>query len=215
MPHIILLGDSIFDNGAYVSGGPDVNTQLQDILPAGWKTTLRAVDGSTTAGISAQLVNLPSDATHLVLSVGGNDALSRCWILEALVSSSTEAFLLLAQAIREFEPCYRTAIEACLATGLPLVVCAIYNGNFPDHHYQQCVKIAIATYNDTIIRLAVEKKLTVIDLRFICCNSEDYAIANPIEPSTLGGAKIAAAIRQVIVAHATSRWAGAYVLGAA
>ena len=43
MSHIILLGDSIFDNGAYVHGGPDVNTQLQEILPVGWKTTLRAV----------------------------------------------------------------------------------------------------------------------------------------------------------------------------
>ena len=35
MPHVALLGDSIFDNGAYTSGGPDVVTQLRAILPAG------------------------------------------------------------------------------------------------------------------------------------------------------------------------------------
>lgn len=29
MAHIILLGDSIFDNGVYVPGGPDVVKQLR------------------------------------------------------------------------------------------------------------------------------------------------------------------------------------------
>src|SRR3712207_2336551 len=45
MSHVVLLGDSIFDNAAYVRGGPDVIRQLQGVLPAGWKATLRAVDG--------------------------------------------------------------------------------------------------------------------------------------------------------------------------
>lgn len=213
MSHIILLGDSIFDNGAYVHGGPDVNTQLQEILPVGWKTTLRAVDGSTTAWVPAQLVDLPSDATHLVLSVGGNNALSRTWILEETIFSSAEAFLLLAKAVSDFEPSYRAVVEACLSTGLPLVVCAIYNCNYPDDHYQQCIKMAVAAYNDAIIRVAVEKRLPVIDLRFICCNPEDYALANPIEPSTVGGAKIAKAIRQVVI-EPSHRFSGAYVVGA-
>jgi hypothetical protein len=31
MKHIVLLGDSIFDNGAYVNGGPDVVTRLKPI----------------------------------------------------------------------------------------------------------------------------------------------------------------------------------------
>jgi hypothetical protein len=34
--------------------------------------------------------------------------------------------------------------------------------------------------------------LTVIDLRFVCSSTEDYA--NPIEPSSRGGAKIARCI---------------------
>lgn len=214
MPHIVLLGDSILDNAAYVHGGPDVNTQLQGLLPAGWKTTLRAVDGSTTAWVPAQLVNLPSDATHLVLSVGGNNALGQAWILEELFCSSAEAFLLLAKAIRDFEPSYRSVVEACLATGLPLVLCAIYNCNYPDDHYQQCIKTVVAAYNDVMIRLAVEKNLRVIDLRFICCHPEDYATDNPIEPSTVGGAKIAKAIRQAVIQPAESFF-GAQVVGAA
>jgi hypothetical protein len=32
--HVALLGDSILDNIAYTSGGPDVVTQLQSMLPS-------------------------------------------------------------------------------------------------------------------------------------------------------------------------------------
>jgi AraC-like DNA-binding protein len=42
MIHIVLLGDSIFDNAAYVAGGPDVVRQLRDTLPSGWRATLNA-----------------------------------------------------------------------------------------------------------------------------------------------------------------------------
>jgi hypothetical protein len=36
MPHVVLLGDSTFDNAAYVAGGPDVPTQLRARLPHDW-----------------------------------------------------------------------------------------------------------------------------------------------------------------------------------
>lgn len=44
MPHVVLLGDSIFDNLKYVQPEPDVVSQLREVLPAGWKASLRAVD---------------------------------------------------------------------------------------------------------------------------------------------------------------------------
>ena len=75
VPHIILLGDSIFDNLRYVQPGPDVLAQLREMLPVGWKASLLAVDGAVTNDVEEQLAGLPSDATHLVLSVGGNDLL--------------------------------------------------------------------------------------------------------------------------------------------
>jgi hypothetical protein len=58
MKHIVLLGYSVFDNAAYVVGGPDVVEQLRKRLPAGWRATLRAVDGSVTASIERQLHQL-------------------------------------------------------------------------------------------------------------------------------------------------------------
>ena len=50
-PHIVLLGDLVFDNGAYIGKGPDVVTQLKAVLPTGGKATLLAVDGSVTSGV--------------------------------------------------------------------------------------------------------------------------------------------------------------------
>ena len=73
MPHIVLLGDSIFDNAAYVRPGePDVVHQLRARLPAGAKATLAAVDGAPAADVRRQLERLPAGATHLIVSAGGN-----------------------------------------------------------------------------------------------------------------------------------------------
>lgn len=83
--HIILLGDSIFDNGIYVPDGPAVIDHLHTALPAEWKATLIAHDGDVVAHIERQLSQVPSNATHLVISVGGNDALSAAGQLMGVV----------------------------------------------------------------------------------------------------------------------------------
>jgi hypothetical protein len=48
---------------------------LRKRLPNHWRATLLAVDGSVASGVSRQLGGLPADATHLVVSTGGNNAL--------------------------------------------------------------------------------------------------------------------------------------------
>lgn len=210
MPHIVLLGDSIFDNGRYTNGGPDVIAQVRKDLPPSWKATLLAVDGATTHGIGAQLKRLPADTSHLVLSIGGNDALGSQHILQAAVRTTAEGLMLLAKAAEQFEDDYRNAIAACRKQALPLIICTIYNGSFPDRDYQRQVTTALAAFNDAIIRTGSEHALPILDLRQICSKPEDYA--NPIEPSSIGGAKIAHAIVHTITEPAQRR--GAYVIGA-
>ena len=192
MPHVVLIGDSIFDNAAYTEGGPDVVSQVRGLLPPGWDATLLAVDGATTDGVAGQLRGLPGQATHLVLSVGGNNALMDIGILETPVSSMAKAVEALAGIAAEFERRYRVAIAACLDTALPLAVCTIYNGCFPDQSYQRLASTTLTVFNDAIIRVAIEHSLPVIDLRSVCATREDYA--NPIEPSSVGGEKIARVI---------------------
>ena len=94
--------------------------------------------------------------------------------------------------MRDFELAYRRVIEACIATGLPPVVCTIYHGSFPDTDYQQRAVVALTIFNDVIIRVAVESRLRVIDLRFVATLPADFV--NAIEPSACGGEKIARAI---------------------
>ena len=53
-----------------------------------------------------------------------------------------------------------------------------------------------------ILRVAISHRLPVIDLRAICASPEDYA--NPIEPSSAGGAKIARAIAALATHSAPS-----------
>src|SRR5437868_12036949 len=83
MPHVVLLGDSVFDNGAYVGGDPDVVRQVRELLPPGAGAALNARDGAVIADVASQLARLPAGATHLVISVGGNDALLNVGVLEA------------------------------------------------------------------------------------------------------------------------------------
>jgi len=196
MNHLVLIGDSILDNAAYTAGGPAVIDHLRAFLPDGWKASLCAVDGSTTDHIGEQLTSLPEDFTHLVLSVGGNNALLRADVLEMPVASSGDALLMLSGIALEFEGSYRTVVSSCLQLGRPVVLCTIYHGNFPDPSYQSRASIALTVFNDVIIRVALDSRLKVIDLRLLCNSAEDYA--NPIEPSAIGGAKIAQAIVRAV-----------------
>ena|SRR5688572_11904266 len=196
MPHVVLLGDSIFDNAAYTRGGPDVITQLRALLPDGWRATLGAVDGATTHDVVRQLRALASDVTHIVLSVGGNDALGYMELLDLRVRSSAEVLERLGAAAGEFETRYRPAVDAVVARQVPATLCTIYNGNFPDADFQRLASTALTVFNDVILRVAFERALAVIDLRLVCNEPADYA--NPIEPSSHGGAKIAQAIKAVL-----------------
>jgi lysophospholipase L1-like esterase len=194
--HVVLLGDSIFDNAAYTGGGPDVVTQLRKLLPNGWAASLLAVDGHRTADVGRQVAKLPAGATHLVLSVGGNDALAHIDILDRPAASFAQVLGLLADVGADFERSYRKLVTALAGRGLPLVVCTIYNGSFPDPLYQRLATTALCGFNDAILRVAFERALTVIDLRLVCDEPADYA--NPIEPSVSGGAKIARAIAAAV-----------------
>ena len=88
-------------------------------MPQGAKATLAAVDGGKIGDVRRQLRRLPVDATHLVISVGGNDALSSAF-LGAPVCSTAEALSGLADIGDEFERCYLAVLAGVLVRGLRL-----------------------------------------------------------------------------------------------
>jgi len=192
MPHhIALLGDSVFDNRAYTGREPDVVGHLRKILPNPWRASLCAVDGSTTADLEAQLPGVPSDASHVVISLGGNDVLRNSDLLVQPVRSMTGALALFVERVARFETAYRAAIEGALALGRQTTVCTIYNGDL-DREQASLARVALTAFNDVILRAAFEHQLAVIDLRLICNEAADYT--NQIEPSGRGGRKIAEAV---------------------
>ncbi len=197
MSHVVLLGDSIFDNAAYVAWrSPDVIRQVRQRLPHGSKATLEAVDGSTTEDVPRQLRRLPADATHLIISSGGNDALGNSDFLYGPARSNAEALMGLADIGDEFERRYRAMLAEALAYELPTAICTIYYPRFPDAALQRIAVTGLTVFNDCIIRAAFAYRLPLLDLRFICTEEGDYA--NPIEPSAQGGAKIAGAIVRLV-----------------
>lgn len=199
MPHVVLLGDSIFDNAAYVGGGPDVIRHLRDRLPPDWRASLAAIDGSTISDIADQLAQLPPDPTHLVISIGGNDALGQAAILDAPSISVAEALLQLADIQQAFRARYSEMIDAVLRLGLPTAICTIYDPRYRDAIQRRVGTTALAVLNDCIMREAASRGLPLVDLRVVCADDADFA--NPIEPSVQGGAKIATAIASLVTQH--------------
>jgi hypothetical protein len=196
--HVVLVGDSIFDNAAYVTG-PDVITLLRQMLPAGWTATLAARDGAVLGDISRQLRSLPADTTHLVVSAGGNDALRLAGILQAPASSMAAAVARIADARDHFWGAYSRMLREVIATRRPVALCTIYDPRFADPTMRRITSAALGVLNDCITREVFAAGMPLIDLRLVASNDADFA--NAIEPSVVGGKKIAAAITEMLARH--------------
>jgi lysophospholipase L1-like esterase len=196
--HLVLLGDSIFDNAAYVGGGPSVIDQVSRLIPLDWSASLLAVDGHTTAEVAQQMGRLADGATHLVLSVGGNDALGSVPELEAPASSILHALSTLTAMKSVFGANYRQLVTSLLGLRKPLLLCTIYDSvpGLPDE-----LKTALGLFNEVILRVAIECQLPVLDLRLICTEAGDYSVKSPIEPSSQGGEKIARKMVETVANH--------------
>jgi GDSL-like Lipase/Acylhydrolase family len=197
MSHIVLLGDSIFDNAAYVAAAPAVIDQVRSALSIGWKSTLLAVDGNVALDVREQLNRVPSDATHLVMSVGGNDALG---VLTQLHSPTPlpmmQALRLLADIQTKFASDYAAILKITLALKLPILCCTIYD-QVPG--LTQELRTALSTFNDVILRECARHHVSVLDLRSVCTDATDYSVISPIEPSNSGGQKIAFRIVSIVL----------------
>src|SRR5262245_59988288 len=198
MGHVVLLGDSIFDNARYVPGEPAVIDQARRALPAGWSATLLAVDGHVTQNVAEQLTRMPADATHLFISAGGNDALSESGLLTEPAVTVGDGLSMVAEARTRFRDSYRAMLRAVAAAGKPTAICTVYD-SIPG--LGQAEVTALAGFNDVILREAFTAGLPVLDLRLVCDQSTDYSAVSPIEPSSIGGAKIARLIAEVATSH--------------
>ena len=198
MNHIVLLGDSIFDNASYVPGKPAVIEQLRHRLPGNCEATLLAVDGDVTSDVIGQTDRLPKDTTHLVLSCGGNDALQHLEILYDPACSVAEVLERFTSIRADFQLDYHKMLNHVLNFCKCVTVCTVYD-SIPG--LEPIALTALSMFNEIILREAFMAKVPVIDLRLVCNESTDYSEISSIEPSAAGGEKIAQTIVKLIERH--------------
>ena len=197
MSVVILLGDSIIDNKFYVSSGElSVTEHLEKMSEVMFKQL--AVDGHTTKDVlNLQLDQLPNICTHKVLSIGGNDLLEQVSFLKNREVLTVKEIM--EQAVCKLAPIkkrYRTIVEKLSQQNSKLLLCTVYEGNLSDDLFLRDIAFAsqamVSMLNDVIYSTAATYKVDVLELRNIFTNPEDYA--NPIEPSHVGGKKLAKSI---------------------
>ena len=198
MPHLVLMGDSIFDNGRYVPGRPALVEQARDWFPKDWRVTLLACDGAITPQVANQLERFPADATHFAISIGGNDVLESSYVVRESDNTPTEMLAEIHEARRQFREQYQKMLDAVRAHQCPAVACTVYDA-IQDITFQESLLLAL--YNDVILSECIRRGIPVLDLRLICTELQDFSTYSPIEPSEIGGAKIVRGLRQVFLSH--------------
>jgi hypothetical protein len=156
------------------------------------------VDGHITEDVANQLKRLPADATHLVVSAGGNDALGESSILSEAACTVGEALSLIYEVRARFRDSYRAMLQALSKVKKPTAVCTVYDA-IPG--LGPAEQADLGGFNEVILREAFLTGLPVIDLRLVCDRPSDYSHVSPIEPSVAGGAKIARVIAEVATTH--------------
>jgi hypothetical protein len=109
-----------------------------------------------------------------------------------------EALELIRAVAARFRNSYRAMLQALCAPGKPAAVCTVYDA-IPG--LGPAEQAALAGFNEVILREAFAAGLPVIDLRLVCDRHGDYSSVSPIEPSVVGGAKIARVIAELATTH--------------
>lgn len=188
--HVVLAGDSIFDNDTYVPDGPSVLDQLRQSVPPGWRASKVAVDGDVINDVRRQIKALPADATDLVVSVGGNDALGHSAILSQ-VRTPNDLLRVMQGPLADFRGKYATMLDLLTPISVRLQVCTIYTAiPFAEPLFRAYAPAAIGAFNNVILGEAAARGVNVLRIDQVCVDADDYSDLSPIEPSAKGGRKI-------------------------
>ena len=222
---ILLLGDSIIDNKSYVLDGElDVTAHLKKLYSDQPDVFIinNAVDGDTMYNIEYNHLDTPEveEASHIIVSIGGNDLLHNIsflqttselskvmgkdarigkWGRRELNPSRNKVFEeTYFEIIKPFTKQYETIVANLSSHRANLLLCTVYEGDLADSDEFSDVnnssKTMVSLFNDIVYRTANKYGADVLELREIFVRSEDYA--NPIEPSHIGGGKLAKAMQR-------------------
>jgi hypothetical protein len=186
LENIILLGDSIFKNNAYVSYGSSVEAQLKN-KAQGQDLLCLAQDNSSITDVYKQVEEIPEEynsrGTRIFLSVGGNDILEN-YIYDY---NDVDNMEILNNSFTEYKKLIKTIQSKMSEAKLTLL--DIY---YPDNNRFKNFYPLINEWNKLIYEYAKTNNIQVIKISNILTNADDFSFA--IEPSAAGGNKIVNAL---------------------
>ena len=189
--HVVLLGDALLEAYSSIDKTPG---KFEDALLPGtrnqWKISV--VSAAEVERAESSLV-LPKDATHAIVFIEGNHAIEQSGLLHSAPDACVQTLEQLALAADEFERTLARLIHVAQAARLVTLVCTMFQPNYKDPVRQRTACAALAVFNDRVTKRAAQTRASVIDLRLICDEPDDYD--RPTRLSQSGLQKAANVIR--------------------
>ena len=214
--HILILGDSVFDNTVYIGKHEkDGEARMLDALP-NYHQTFLALDGHITKHVIDFQTKYIKDAvlqngpiTDLVMSIGGNNLLKEASLLGVKTKDAMGGLSLFRKIQEQFSKDYSKmllSIKPHLGVDTRWHVLGIYypcfsalqdfpNRAFPkDMHFQNASRLGVDLFNSVIKQQIDDKDYIDLNHLFHYGGNKRY-YANPIEPSSEGSRVIAEVIK--------------------
>ena len=181
--HVVLLGDALLDAYSSIDKTPG---KFEDALLPGtrdkWKISVVTAAEIERAG---SVLVLPADATHAIIFIEGNHAIEESGLLHGRSGTYGQELEQLSLAADEFEHTLARLIHVAQAARLVIMVCTMFQPNHKDPVRQRTACGALAIFNDRVTKRAAEARASLIDLRLICNEPEDYDKATQLSQSGL------------------------------
>ena len=191
---IVLLGDSILKNNAYVSNGESVESILKKKERNG-KIVCLAKDQSKIVDVYSQINSIHADKnkddyddlntsnTNVFLSAGGNDILSHYVDQNQDITDTS--------SLKPMFSAYKHIVTK-IQTKLPDAKIFLLDIYYPDNIRYKQYHAIIQEWNNFIYEFADDRKnniYKVLKISSVLTHEDDFAF--DIEPSSTGGQKIA------------------------
>lgn len=184
--NIVLIGDSILNNSAYVSADQSVPDLLSKKMN-GYTIYNFAKDGSTLNDCYTQLdkisLELNNSNTTIFLSCGGNNILNNL---------GTRDHKAITNLFRQY-----SELIVSIKTRVPNASLYILNLYYPTNGHYKSYRKPIEQWNTLLLDNASDLKYTLIPISSLLVSDEDFTYN--IEPSFKGGQKIVDAISNTVI----------------
>jgi hypothetical protein len=178
---LVLLGDSILKNDAYVSDGKSVDILLKERTNG--KSICLARDDSKIVDIYSQIEKIPNDLntnyTTIFLSVGGNDILTH--YVEQENNSKDSSIL------KTIFSAYKKVIKS-IRNKLPNANIVLLDIYYPDNIKYKQYHTIINEWNNMIYNYSNKNNCSVLKISGILTRPDDFSLG--IEPSSIGSKKL-------------------------